>query len=189
MARIPMNIKELREAYKIGIPDYIVGKMSIGIEPDFDEKILIRRKGKVYVEAHKREDKWVKPHLRDFTTEERSKLERAQQRKNLTDRHIPSTKVMRELQESLVRKPGSYEDISEPKNLMEYSEEFQDWYKELPMLEVSGDWYLKDFKEFKEKPPQYFSMEDLDTDRYYVVDTQGYEYPRYVAEIDLSANF
>jgi len=66
MARIPMDWKELREARRIGVPESIIGKMVIGIEPNEKEKEIINKLGKAYVEAHKKNGKWVKPFLRDL---------------------------------------------------------------------------------------------------------------------------
>lgn len=66
MAKIPMCWKELQEARRVGIPESIIGKMVIGIEPNEKEKEIINKLGKVYVEAHKKNGKWVKPQLRDL---------------------------------------------------------------------------------------------------------------------------
>jgi len=74
MARIPMDWKELQEARRVGVPESIVGKMAIGIEPSEKEKEIINKLGKVYVEAHKKDGKWVKPQLRDLPGGSRSKL-------------------------------------------------------------------------------------------------------------------
>jgi len=61
-----MSEKELREARDVRIPECIVGKLGQGIEPTEEEKNIIKQCGKVYVESHKKDDKWVKPHLRDL---------------------------------------------------------------------------------------------------------------------------
>ncbi len=66
MPRIPMDSKELREARRIGLPGSIIGKLTLGIEPTDGEKGIIKKLGKVYVEAHKKNGKWVKPQLRDL---------------------------------------------------------------------------------------------------------------------------
>jgi len=66
MARIPMDWKELREGRRVGVPESIIGKMAVGIEPYEWEKEFIISKGKVYVEAHKKDGKWIKPQLRDL---------------------------------------------------------------------------------------------------------------------------
>jgi len=66
MARIPMDEKELREARRVGVPERIVGKMAVGIEPNEKEKEIIKKLGKVYVEAHKKDGRWVKPQLREL---------------------------------------------------------------------------------------------------------------------------
>jgi len=61
-----MEEKELREARIVGIPESIIGKMAIGIEPSEREKEIINKLGKVYVEAYKKDGKWIKPFLRDL---------------------------------------------------------------------------------------------------------------------------
>ena len=66
MAGIPMEYKELREARKIGVSGSVIGKMALGLEPNEKEKEVIRKLGKVYVEAHKKNGKWIKPQLRDL---------------------------------------------------------------------------------------------------------------------------
>jgi len=75
MARIPMDREEIKEARKIGMPEVIVNKMVEGIEPNEKEKEVIKRYGKVYVGAYKKENVWVKPQLRDFWAKRMRKYE------------------------------------------------------------------------------------------------------------------
>jgi len=62
-----MSEKEIAEARRARIPEQIISKMAQGIEPSEREKEIIKKLGKVYVEAHKKNGKWVKPQLRDFS--------------------------------------------------------------------------------------------------------------------------
>jgi len=66
--QIPMSEKEVREARRSNIPDYIIGKMSQGFELNEREKEKVHSKGKVYVLAHSKERGRVKvkPQLRDL---------------------------------------------------------------------------------------------------------------------------
>jgi len=67
MARtLRMDEKELREARIVGIPEYIVGKFSQGVEPTEIEKDMINKYGKEYVSVHTRDGKRVRPHLRNL---------------------------------------------------------------------------------------------------------------------------
>lgn len=61
---IPMEQKEIVEAGRAGIPTQIVAKMSRGYKLNEKEKEIVHSKGKVYVEAHKKDGRWVKPQLR-----------------------------------------------------------------------------------------------------------------------------
>jgi len=63
---LQMEQKEIDEARRVMIPEYIVGKMIWGHKLNESEKEIVRRFGKVYVEAHKKDDKWVKQHLRNL---------------------------------------------------------------------------------------------------------------------------
>jgi len=67
MALILMDRKELREGRIAGIPDYILSGMVYGQEISPKEKAIVRSKDKVYVKAHKKDGKWVKPHLRNLS--------------------------------------------------------------------------------------------------------------------------
>jgi len=81
---IPMSFKELSEGRRVGIPESIIGKMALGIEPSDREKEIINKLGKVYVEAHKKDGKWVKPQLRD--------LHGGSQSNGLTNEKYPMTR-------------------------------------------------------------------------------------------------
>ena len=70
MPKIPMSFKELSEARRAGIPVFIIGKMSQGYELSEKEKRTLRvYYNKVYVEAYKKDGKWIKPHLRNLVKE------------------------------------------------------------------------------------------------------------------------
>jgi len=86
MAIIPMSFKELREGRRVGIPESIIGKMAIGIEPNEREKEIIKNFGKVYVEAHKKDGKWVKPQLRDLPEGKGGMGQRYTKRNELDDK-------------------------------------------------------------------------------------------------------
>jgi len=64
--RIPMEQKEIMEGRRAGIPEQVIGKMSMGHELTENEKEIVRSKGKVYVEAYRKDGTWVKPQLRDL---------------------------------------------------------------------------------------------------------------------------
>jgi len=64
--RMKMDSEEIWEVRDAGIPSFIVFGMAQGVELTEDEKEEIKRHGKVYVEAHKKDGKWVRPQLRDL---------------------------------------------------------------------------------------------------------------------------
>ena len=68
MIKMRMSEKEMQEGRRAGIPDAILGKMSIGMELTDRENEIVRSRGKVYVPPHLRAGKKVRPHLRDFLT-------------------------------------------------------------------------------------------------------------------------
>jgi len=67
VVRIPMEQREIMEARRAQIPDNIVGKMAQGYEISEKEKEIVRSKGKVYVEAYRKDGTWVKPQLRSLS--------------------------------------------------------------------------------------------------------------------------
>lgn len=71
MARIPMSRKEVEEGYRAGIPYQIMGRISQGFEIADRDKEIVRQHGKVYVESHKRDGKWIKPQLRNLPNDSR----------------------------------------------------------------------------------------------------------------------
>ncbi len=66
--RIAMNQKELSEGRIAGIPEQLLGKMSMGFELTEKEKKVVKRRGKVYVLGHSKDrgQTLIKPQLRDL---------------------------------------------------------------------------------------------------------------------------
>jgi len=66
--RLPMSEKEVAEARRANIPDYIIGKMSQGLELSDKEKEVVRSKGKTYVVGHTKieGEVWIRPQLRNL---------------------------------------------------------------------------------------------------------------------------
>lgn len=63
-----MPEKEIREARTAMIPENIIAKMSIGSELSENEKMIVRKHGKVYVPAHKKNNVViVRPQLRKLS--------------------------------------------------------------------------------------------------------------------------
>ena len=67
MPRIPMDVKEINEGRRVRIPDNIIAKMSQGLVLSERQREIVQKHGKSYVESHKRDGRWVKPHLRDLS--------------------------------------------------------------------------------------------------------------------------
>jgi len=67
-ATIPMSEKEIREARRANIPEFIIGKMMQGFGLTENEKEILKRKGKVYVRAFKKDrgQRVIKPQIRDI---------------------------------------------------------------------------------------------------------------------------
>lgn len=70
--RLNMNQKEIAEGRRAGIPEHIIGRMIQGLELSELDKSVVKSHGKVYVEAHKKNGKWIKPQLRDLPGGRRS---------------------------------------------------------------------------------------------------------------------
>jgi len=63
-----MNNKEITEARRVQIPDFIIGKMAQGYELNEKEKNIVKSKGKVYVLGHATYNGMIKikPQLRSL---------------------------------------------------------------------------------------------------------------------------
>ena len=65
---IYMPKKEMEEARRAGIPESIVGKMSLSRKLTEDEKATVRGYGKVYIPGFMKKDfTLVRPQLRDLS--------------------------------------------------------------------------------------------------------------------------
>lgn len=63
---IPMSNKELGEARRVRIPESIIGKMAMGYVLTDRERDVVKSKGKVYVEAYRKDGKWIQSQLRNL---------------------------------------------------------------------------------------------------------------------------
>ena len=78
------------------------------------------------------------------------------------------------------RKPGAFEGVETKRDFTSITPEIQQIIRSLPIVEVSDDQNL--FDDFLDGNQQYFVLKTPND--FWLVDTQGYSYARYVVLLD-----
>lgn len=114
----------------------------------------------------------------------------------LNNLKVNKMKNLEKITNKMTRKPWDYSDIDSVIDVDEKNYQFQNWINDLPVLETLRDLneideLITDYKNQKNpthhisSEQQYFVLKTIKDswNKYYLIDTQGYNYPRYVSEL------